>query len=333
MIFRSPSPLVVTISLFASCIGGIATSAVGKPQSYEELLLRDRAVEVSCNRSFSALPIEAKRSSGNAMIKSKLVPYKAALLKYDQSCFKQWRALKEQTQILVKQIFGILLIRYQGTDNISCAAFRLNQRIVLTAAHCLWNAGSKIDVSAITFRLLASPARKFPVSKLTYEPNVNSEDNLTDGGDYMLLSIDTSTVPFDEKISFANSIPFGEQILIPGVSLFDFWFRQGANINAWERSVHVNRSRSCFRVPMSVNYKKYCVITTCQTLEGMSGAPIIGYDKKSSRAFIGGVHIRSGEFSAEDGSENRECGQHRGLNIGIALPPVTLTGKNLTTQR
>jgi hypothetical protein len=199
---------------------------------------------------------------------------------------------------------------------------------VLTAAHCLWWSTEHLDPSTLEFRLLAAPQNRFvPTGQQTLE--TRDEDLISDSTDYVVLNVDTSVVPFMlTKEQFRTSLPVNERLIIPGVNLFDYNLLRDRQRGDWVGSVQVDRYRSCFRYP-PIAFKPpippNCVATGCQTLPGMSGAPIIGFDAKARVPYVGGIHLRPGELTFEQSShKSRECGDIPGLNVGIQLPDVVV---------
>jgi len=257
-----------------------------------------------CRKALAALPPEVFTSEADVTNLDLFRQYAAALLAYDRACLYPWKTLRPQTREVADTLVGFLFLEQGGTGELVCAAFRLSPKRVATAAHCLYVRGAPgalIDPHSLSFRLISKPDHPFPVRGLDESLQLPAESQLSDSKDIVVLLVDTSRVPLRSYPNlFRSHLPYHDYLLIPGLDTYSYWFRQGENISKWIEAVKVDKGGSCFRIPsaeLAVAIPSFCVVTMCQTVAAMSGAPIFGYDHIKHQIFIGGIHLRSGGLS------------------------------------
>src|SRR5581483_1998749 len=280
----------------------------------------------ACEKAYEALPATVTQSVLHSGNPNDFLPYKTRLLAYDRACYKPWDTLRPQTRAAVGNMVGFFFLKEDGAWNPVGAGFRISTALVVTARHCLYAAERMgailIDPTQYEFRLLAAPARAFH-STGSQSPHT-SQDPLTDSSDYLVLKVDTTTVPFNSRqVVLRSDVPYREILLIPGISVYSYWFRQKMRIESWPAAVRIDKSPSCTRFPFPMTEGtpaeiRRCILTQCQTLQAMSGAPIVGYDPATQQLLVGGIHLRSGP------EPRPECGNQQGFNVGVTLPAEIL---------
>ncbi len=284
------------------------------------------AERLACQKAYSALPPAVTRSLLDSGNPNDFLPYKYKLLAYDRACFKHWDTLRPQTRSAVGNIAGFYFVKEQGALHPICAGFRLSTSLVATARHCLYWRGVRLDPTELEFRLLAAPLHAFRPTGTTTPLGDVPESTIGDWSDFVVFKVDTSAVGYQaDQVALRPDVPDREFLLIPGISVYSYWFRQKMHIESWPAAVRVDKSLSCVRFPMisgTPKERRRCVITQCQTLQAMSGAPIIGRDLDTQQLIVGGIHLRGGVIP--DQSPQRECGEQPGFNVGVTLPEEAL---------
>ena len=239
-----------------------------------------------------------------------------------------WGVLRPETRKVVENIAGFFFLK-SGREkaDIICAGFRISEKLVATAAHCLWWRSARIDVTKLSFRLLSAPDREFRPLGIEETLEVDDERSLKDSDDFALLRIDTSDVQFNVSPGlFRDQLPYREYLLFPGFNIYNFLLTKADPIGDWTKSLRADKGRSCFRAEVNPSEgSRHCVLNACQTIETMSGAPIFAFDFAKKTLFVGGMHLRAGLLDEDPQVRaNRECGSSDAFNVGITLPRSVL---------
>jgi V8-like Glu-specific endopeptidase len=289
--------------------------------------------QAQCAKAVEDLPPEVKIRRIELFDKRLLEQLAPQLQEYDDNCFETLDGLKDETITTLREVVGFLFITQGARTDIVCAAFRITDHLIATAAHCLWWRDAQIDPSRLQFRLMSQPTRSFQPTSSLQKPNIHDEHDLSDQQDFAVLKVDTSAIGLHIPSNFfREQLPYGDAgyLLIPGINVFDYLAHPSDASSHWVDSVRVSKARSCFRhyVDTLGGNADHCVFSVCQTLEAMSGAPIFGYDTVQQSVFIGGLHLRDGLLSDDPlVRANRECGVQPSYNVGITLPKAVV---NLT---
>jgi hypothetical protein len=282
--------------------------------------------QASCAKAYANLPTEIKTSQVDLADKDVLTNFGSQLRAYDDACLEHLSGLKDETVASLKAVLGFFFLTQGASTDLVCAGFRITDRLVATAAHCLWWRGAQIDPSRLQFRLLSKPERSFQPTGGTQLADIEDERLLSDQQDFAVLIVDTSVVALDVPMNFyREQLPYqdGGYLLIPGLNVFDYLANASDLPNRLVNSVRVSKGRSCFRHQVDAlgSAADHCVFSICQTLKAMSGAPIFGYDAAQHTIYVGGLHLRDG-LLADDPliRSSRECGIQPAYNVGITLP-------------
>lgn len=324
-----------------TCIGALlyATAAVsgGKvPLTLEHYGVMSVEERDACAAAYAALPIELRdqlQTAGSELTRRGKQELKA----YDRACLRHWNSLRPQTRTVVGDIAGALFHRSKHGMALQCAAFRISEQFVVTAAHCLLDGLTELDPTAFEFRLFSKPLKKFLPKRASFAEENPTEDKLTDANDYVILEVDTSSAPFRQKQTlFRPELPYQEYLVIPAVSMFSHDSSTLTSTN-WFEAVRVDKGRSCFRhrIDKGGESTSHCIFTRCQTSRAMSGAPIFIYDANQRTVYVGGMHIRSGLRPYPPSSSQRECDAHQDFNVGITLSPriIEVAGQSRSSNR
>jgi len=279
----------------------------------------------SCAKAFNDLPSSFRDSIIDLTDRDEISRSAPYLQAYDEFCLERWEGLRPKTREVLKDIAGFFFLEQSGSTDLICAGFRISEKYVVTAAHCLWWRGAQIDPTRLTFRLLSAPQLDFRPTALENSRDLDDERLLSDREDFAVLRIETHSIPLSPPATFfREQLPFTEYLLIPGVNLYDYWLRNANVSGDWLKSVRVNKGRSCFRHQvdnLERDVSARCVFDICQTLEAMSGAAIFGYDHTRQMVYVGGIHLRAGLLGNDPVvRSHRECGQQESFNVGITLP-------------
>ena len=278
----------------------------------------------ACEKAYEELPADVAKSVLHSGYPNDFLQYKVQLLAYDRACYKPWNTLRPETRAAVGNMVGFFFLLKDGVRLPVCAGFRISTALVVTARHCLYSQNIRLDPTSYEFRLLAAPSRAFHPTGYQSLPADGSQGPLTDLSDYLVLKVSTTVVPFNSgQVALRGDLPYREFLLIPGISVYSYWFRQKMQIESWPDAVRIDKSPSCarFLYPMNMGTaaaRRSCILTQCQTLQAMSGAPIVGYDPNTKQLLVGGIHLRSGP------EPRPECGDQTGFNVGITLPAEIL---------
>jgi hypothetical protein len=279
--------------------------------------------QAACEKAYADLPPSIKNSTVDLTHPDDLSNYEKQLTRYDQACMRKWSTLRPETRMVVESITGFFFLRNGEKSEAACSGFRISEKLVATAAHCLWWRGAQIDVTKLSFRLLSAPDREFQPQGVEETREVDDERSLTDSDDVALLRIDTSDIQLNAPPGFfRGQLPYREYLLFPGFNTYDFVARKADPIGDWTKSLRADKGRSCFRTESGLNDGlRHCVLNACQTIEAMSGAPIFAFDFQKKSLFVGGMHLRAGLLDENPQVRaSRECGSSEEFNVGITLP-------------
>lgn len=281
-----------------------------------------------CDRAYAELPQAIKKSLVDLTQPDQLSIYEAKLRNYDQACMRPWEKLRQETRATIENVAGFLFFKNGEKAEIICAGFRVTDNLVATAAHCLWWKGAQIDVTRLTFKLLSVPKQEFKPSGVEEMVQIDDERMLRDSEDFALIRIDTAAIPLTSLPNFfRDHLPYKEYLLFPSFNIYDFLARKTDATGDWTKSLRSDKGRSCFRADLTdtVSGSPHCIFNACQTIEAMSGAPILAYDFKKQTLFIGGIHLRAGLLDEDPQVRaSRECGSLDAFNVGITLPNTVL---------
>jgi hypothetical protein len=296
---------------------------------------------MTCCRSVFALPSGAGKhefDKDSYFVKAN----KASLANYLDSCYTKVQDpyLASSTITLIQQVSGVLIDR---TGTPICSAFRISERSIVTARHCVWiKPNTEENVEHLKFSLLADPRTWFAV-KDAPNPDVphrgvsESDDDRTD---YWLLESDTHAVPLTVRPdTYTNKLPDPEVTTVssPWGGNKRIWLRIPAfkQYACMLRSLEQNNQAVCesadywsdsFRIDMGCQLDVSssakapgCIVERCQTLGAMSGAAIYAHDFRENRWKVVGIHLRGGARPYSEG-----CPDIKSENMGILLPKPIL---------
>lgn len=280
-----------------------------------------------CDAAYAELPPAIKTSQVDLTQAEQLSMYETKLRKYDQACMRPWQKLRQETRAIIENIAGFFFLKNGEKAEIVCGGFRVTETLVATAAHCLWWKGAQIDVTRLTFKLLSMPEMEFQPSNVEEMVQIEDERTLKDSEDFALLRIATAAIPLTSPSDFFRAqLPYKEYLLFPSFNIYDFLARKANTTGDWTKSLRSDKGRSCFRADLNAGTNSpHCIFNACQTIEAMSGAPILAYDFKKQTLFIGGIHLRAGLLDEDPQVRaSRECGSLDSFNVGITLPVSVL---------
>lgn len=240
---------------------------------------------------------------------------------YTQKCLSDVAQLRPDSPLRknLSQTMGVLLVN-SNTDKLSstwgmvCSATRIGLNLVLTAKHCFYSleagqtavtdqALTAIKYGRYKFRL-PMLGRDLPVVSIEcVEDQATSPDcrrygpagsrNAGFGADFVLLRVrdgDDLAIP-NITVSSKGVIP-GSPVMLAGWNLF------ASIVDAYRQSLtspdrvkislplHLSRAGTC----TIATVKNVCMVHTCQTSSGASGASLIQYDADGALRIIG-LHV------------------------------------------
>lgn len=311
---RSLAPYALAAAL------AVADSAGAQP---EALQCAPDSLQVErlegCKAAFNGMAlltwIYIRREPGEEQI----LQYADEARTYDSACFEHLSAAKPETVDLVETVSGTLFRHSGGVTEPFCSGFRLTGSLIVTAAHC--GTGIPAD-DRVTFRLYGAPETDIEVDLANPVVRGDTSDDATD---VMVVPMLGEAPPPPPASLFRAAPPAAvcesfQPILIAGHSQITWWLEVRKDLSRWQETVKIDRGAGCrlHQVPTTPS-EEHCLAYQCQTLRGMSGAAIYGYDYATGERVVIGIHLRGGAISGE-----KSCGRSDSRNVGIRLPAEIL---------
>lgn len=334
-----------TISAVCSCIVGMSSSAL----SDGSLALKEDVAQkvANCSTAYKELLRAFPNSQweNDALVRQHMDLFES----YDKACQQGLDGLRyESTRDYLRVRLGAIFESESSTIPL-CTAFRVTDRRVVTAEHCFWRAGKKRNDSQLRISFLAAPEERLGFTVLTEHPK--SEGKIADETDVAVLELDEHNgLPLIEtKNRFDLDVPTDvcgdAYILIPGVFRPSLVGRNHLDLGDWIDAIRMDGTQTCVRRSGAFNAQcilkeayttgavesfygqksfknKLCIVSNCQTYPGMSGSPIIGFNKHYNTLFAEGVYVRSG---AKASNRYNTCSDLWGMNIGVSYPDAVVT--------
>lgn len=275
-----------------------------------------------CRRVVENMPALLRHNRAESFSPDQVLQNADLLRDYDRACFRPYAELSPVGQTVIGAMAGALFVKSpaDGSELFRCSAFRLSPSVVATARHCLLFGGDAgvFEPAAFTFRLFGAPDMAFPVQGHVPAQHLLPADTSAPAapGDHWMLRVDTRAVAMPDAAALVVQAPDpGERlsIVVIGPNLF-LPLLPGGEGTTWTEWIRYDDRPDCNTVVEGPG----CLPHRCNTLQGMSGAPIIGKrgDRPNSPYLIVGLHLRSAEAS------DPACGRDPEGNLGVVLPPA-----------
>lgn len=298
------------------------------PDPHPEALQNDQ--QKQCEAAWRTLPDAFCLGRPEAYVQAYLEHYRVPITAYTTQCLHRdlayLRANHPSTLALVGSLTGVITVPAGGGEKrFQCMAFRVDTEAVITARHCVQSRdGRRFDLTLMRFTLLNAPDEEFGL-RFASDFSPMRAWALTD--DWVLLEADTSSVPMPDGFSSANlwpAVEFGADVLLLGpnplarlngqkpAEVIDHALRYDAlGMDDAADTSDPNRPRGTCWVQRTSEDK--CLVYSCNTLPGFSGAPVFAKAEVKPFVRLVGIHLRNG-FGPGG------CGQYQGRNVGIVLP-------------
>ena len=240
-------------------------------------------------------------------------------LQYDNACFRSLSETKNPNTLpFIKPILGVMGVHKNGIFLPFCTVFRISSTDLASPVHC-WCLGASDTSTRV--RLLANPSVDYEVTGPSGPMLATRCPVHIDFDDAIRLKLSGDTLP-DFKLPPTDFQ--GVLLDTMSVAVFGFdQFRFSRNpAGSWEKSMVFSPTLGSSKIPAqwlhpepTPTQRDSCLYYSSPTYSGMSGALIVGLERKvdqPERLFVAGMHLRAGTGS------NAGCGSYLGANIGLS---------------
>jgi len=293
-----------------------------------------------CREAFCSLP--EKERLGATPAANDVRENESAFKNFLEACYSKIdgngngvAGLQPDTKAFVLQTYGALFKRDADKIEFQCSGFRLTDRIIVTARHCIYdNPNYQPYPQQFIFRSLAAPSVDVPiVGEIPNEADTARNKIANDFDDYWYLL--TEKVPFTlSSSSFRGDYPRQMRMVVGGVNLLAYILFSNMDPARWASAYRFSITTGAQWLPWSLlptppstdSAKARCIYHKASSFAGMSGAPIIGEEHTTPterQLFVFGMHLRTGVPDNTYLLES-DCGAYPGFNVALALPKNAL---------
>ncbi len=214
----------------------------------------------------------------------------------------------------------------------------------MTARHCLFAENMSMTKTGFQVSILNAPAQRLTVLGERHTDKILNGKAATDPCYGDLEDVAVLEVAFEDD-GFVSALPVAAiekdaRVLIPAIFTPELALRDVVEPGTWAEAFRVDIDPACKNLDRLHNFQKRssaptrrvrslyqgkrrqaCIVTSCQTFKGMSGAPILSLTK-DRRLFLGGVFVGQGASTPRVCQVSRSC-RHDALddyNLGVSLP-------------
>ena len=249
---------------------------------------------------------------------------------YDKACFHKWQDLLPRTRDFLDNIYGGLFIKTANGFQFLCSAFRVSERWLITARHCIYGPShSKVSLDKLYFRLIGVPTIDVLISGDSRNAKLTVKDDVAnDFDDYWYLSLKESPAPFRLTPSdYRENTERERQLLFSGINRAAYVLDDDEDAVRWTDAFRFTRVfgaqwlKQLPHPPPSTIADERCIYHAAPTYAGMSGSPVIASDAFSAtgKLYVVGIHLRSG-FTSAPYLFDADCGSFPSLNVALSLP-------------
>ncbi|MEQ1929031.1 MAG: trypsin-like peptidase domain-containing protein [Parvularculaceae bacterium] len=214
-----------------------------------------------------------------------------------------------------------------------CHAVLLNDRQIVTAAHCFVSRNGTETPLGAAFRsrdLVFIPnggpralVAYDPLRQMPWKTFVDGRQKRAD--DFAILELATPAAPALAIDGYARVLGLGDRLFSPA-----YWLEAGAG-----DTLYADRWDDLCRVAAATDK---CFVHTCTTMPGISGAPVFKIETNAAGdptgpIFLAGIHNGAAKISREE--EGRACGPEltdptagslQDFNVGVTAARVCQSG-------
>jgi hypothetical protein len=256
---------------------------------------------------------------------------------YVRDCLAYPEVVPNEGQRILRSTVGVL--HETGFSlPIRCAVTRLHRRLALTARHCVYpppcdgtSAARVPQAGSFSVRFLDDPSKEIKVKEIRHPGWFQSRLTLCDASrltdDWVLLTLEDGSpaqlqLPRQAAAQGQRLVLGSYQPSLETAMLFGPPSRRrepnAVWSDAWQSIVRVDTSAMC---RTAIATSGGCLSHACQSLDGVSGAPLIALTSDGAVLGVVGMHTRANKGA---GACSQKAAEEE-LNGGLALPAEVIT--------